>query len=378
MNKLYKEYEEKMNPLIIENVKDNLPKKVTKIQLRKILTKVFEEYQNSRIEPGESVGIIAAESIGEPGTQMTLNTKLFSGVAELNVTMGLPRIIEVLDNRKVLSTPMMEIYLKKNYTNVEELRKLATQIKETTFEAVIDEITLSVAESTIELTLSTEKLEEYELSVQKLKGILDKGMKACQVKFDKSSNMFTIVSKAKDESLNEIYKRKEKIKSTIITGIKGIKQVLPVRRGNEFVIVTAGSNFKDVLKLEFVDETRTITNNINEIYAVFGVEAARQAIIDEVLKVLDSQGLDIDIRHIMLVADMMCISGAVRGITRYGVVSDKSSVLARASFETPIKHIMQAALVGEEDELKSVIENVMLNQPVPIGTGLPGLKTTIQ
>jgi DNA-directed RNA polymerase subunit A" len=111
---------------------------------------------------------------------------------------------------------------------------------------------------------------------------------------------------------------------------------------------------------------------------VFGIEAARQAIIDEVFKVIEAQGLTVDIRHIMLVADTMCVSGGVKGITRYGVVSEKASVLARASFETPIKHIINAALTGEVDELDSVVENIMLNQPVPVGTGLPGLVTKVK
>lgn len=374
MDAVFKEYSELLNEKIIEDVKRSLPKKVTKPQLKKILEKIREEYQNSLVEPGEAVGVIAAESIGEPGTQMTLNTKLFSGVAELNVTMGLPRIIEVLDNRVKIATPMMEIYLNKKYTDVGDIRKLATSIKETSFESVIDEISLSVAESTIELSIRTDVIDEFNLTTINLKAILEKNLKNCSVKFDKNTDTFTIVSKAKDESLNEIYKKKEKIKKIVISGVKGIKQVLPVRRGSEFIIVTAGSNFKDILKLDFIDNKRTITNDIHEIYSEFGVEAARQAIINEVFKVLESQGLDIDIRHIMLVADTMCVAGDVRGITRYGVVKDKSSILARASFETPIKHLMAASLVGEEDRLKSVVENVMLNQPVPIGTGLPRLK----
>jgi len=91
------------------------------------------------------------------------------------------------------------------------------------------------------------------------------------------------------------------------------------------------------------------------------------------MKVIRTQGLNVDIRHIMLIADTMCMSGRVLGINRYGIVKEKPSVLARASFETPIKHIMAASMVGEVDELNSVIENVMLNQPIPTGTGLPQL-----
>jgi DNA-directed RNA polymerase subunit A" len=123
-----------------------------------------------------------------------------------------------------------------------------------------------------------------------------------------------------------------------------------------------------------VDPTRTYSNDLHETIKYLGVEATRQLIIVEVEKVLESQGLDIDLRHIMLVADTMCQNGSVKGISRYGVVSDKSSVLARASFETPLKHLINASIVGEKDELNSVIENVMLNQPVPIGTGLPSLR----
>ena len=109
------------------------------------------------------------------------------------------------------------------------------------------------------------------------------------------------------------------------------------------------------------------------VYEVLGIEAVRQAVINEVYKVIEAQGLNVDIRHIMLVSDTMCFSGVLKGITRYGIVSEKASVLARASFETPITHIIEAALVGEKDKLDSVVENVMLNQPVPVGTGLPGL-----
>jgi len=122
-----------------------------------------------------------------------------------------------------------------------------------------------------------------------------------------------------------------------------------------------------------VDPTRTVTNNIFQVEDVLGIEAARQQIISEVFKVIENQGLNVDIRHLMLVADTMCSSGKIKGVTRYGIVSLKSSVLARASFETPIKHIINASLEAQTDPLSSVVENVMLNQQIPIGTGLTHL-----
>ena len=110
-----------------------------------------------------------------------------------------------------------------------------------------------------------------------------------------------------------------------------------------------------------------------EIRSILGIEAARQSIINEALKVIEDQGLDVDIRHIMFLSDAMTVTGQIKGITRGGITSEKESVLARASFETPIKHIINASLIGERDNLNSVIENVILNQPVPLGTGLTGL-----
>jgi DNA-directed RNA polymerase subunit A" len=148
-----------------------------------------------------------------------------------------------------------------------------------------------------------------------------------------------------------------------------------VKRGEEFIIVTAGTNLKAVLSLDFVDSTRTISNDLYEIQKLFGIEAVRQLVVHEVYKVINEQGLNVDIRHLMLVADAMCVTGKLKGITRYGVVSQKSSVLAKASFETPLRHFINAALVGEKDELNSVVENVMVNQPVPLGTGLPVIVT---
>jgi len=182
-----------------------------------------------------------------------------------------------------------------------------------------------------------------------------------------------VKTKEEGSDLNELYKLKDKIKSAYLGGMKGISYVLPVKRGEEFLIMTSGTNLKEVLQLEYVEKNRTTCNDIFEIQDVLGIEATRQAIINETLKVMKAQGLNVDIRHLMLVSDTMCFTGVVKGITRYGVIKDKASVLAKASFETPIKHIAQASMLGISDNLTSVIENVMINQPVPLGTGLPAL-----
>ena len=374
MADIISEYEDKLPPKIVEEIRSSIPKGISDTKLKKIMEATYEEYKNARVHSGESVGLIAAESIGEPGTQMTLNTFHFAGVAEMNVTLGLPRIIEILDGRKELENPMMEIYLKKPYASgkkLEDLRQLALQIKETKLKDIAKEFIINIADLNIEVKLDKEKMKELELTNNKVIDGISKQLKGYNLKDNK--DLIILKAKSKEDSFNEAFKTKEKIKNITVKGIKGISQVLPVKREGEFIIITAGSNLADILQLEEVDAYRTTTNNIFEIEQVIGIEAVRQAIINEIFKVIESQGLNVDVRHIMLVSDTMCVSGTVKGVTRYGVVSEKSSILARASFETPIKHIINAALVGEVDNLDSVVENVMINQAVPIGTGLPSL-----
>ena len=160
MDKMLKEYEDKLPKKIIEDLRLNLQKGVAQNKLRKILDTTLGEYQKAKVHPGESVGLVAAESIGEPGTQMTLNTFHFAGVAEMNVTLGLPRIIEILDGRKELDTPMMEIYLKKPYSQGKDVRELALSLKETKLDEITSEFLINLVDLTIEINLNREKMKE--------------------------------------------------------------------------------------------------------------------------------------------------------------------------------------------------------------------------
>ncbi|MBI4918654.1 DNA-directed RNA polymerase subunit A'' [archaeon] len=365
-----KEYVGKMPESLLKEIEETCPA----AKIKKVAKLVFEEYENSKISAGEAVGLVSAESIGEPGTQMTLNTFHFAGVAEMSVTKGLPRIIEILDARKNISTQTMDIYLNSPYYKGKDVRTLAMQIKETNMDSVVKEFSINVVDLKIDLILDTEKLTVLDLSSKKVQKILEKALDKTALIEVKGENL-EVSLKGKEKDLNQLYKLKEKIKEIYVGGIKGITQVLPVRRKEEYIILTAGSNLRKVLDLEFVDGTRTTSNDIHEIKKILGIEAARQAVIEELLQVVETQGLNVDVRHLMLVADTMCSSGELKGITRYGVVSEKASVLARASFETPIKHLINASIVGEIDYLNSVVENVMLNQPVPLGTGMVRLIT---
>ena len=154
-----------------------------------------------------------------------------------------------------------------------------------------------------------------------------------------------------------------------IRGIPEIKRVLTNFENGEWVIRTDGSNLEGVLSIEGVDPARTTTNDIHEIAKILGIEAARNALIMEAHAVLDEQGLDVDVRHVMLVADIMTNLGEVQQIGRHGISGEKSSVLARAAFELTIQHLVNAAIKGETDPLKGVIENIIVGQSMPLGTG---------
>ncbi|MAG20396.1 DNA-directed RNA polymerase subunit A'' [archaeon] len=358
---------------IADRAKKEIKKeKLSKKEIEKFNLELEKRYNDAKIDPGESIGIITAESFGEPSTQMTLNVFHFAGVAEVSVTVGLPRLIEIFDARKKPSTPMMEVYLKASHSNtVEKVRKIAALIKETKAEEFVTETSLDLVKMAIFIKLNKEKFKEVGMNVKSFVEKLNTSLKTVVIKELKDNSL--VLRSSKQLTIQELYKLKEKIKGVLVVGVKNITQVLPIKKGNEFIIMCAGTNLKDVSKIEGVDMTRTISNDFFEIADVLGIEAARAAIIDEASKVIEQQGLDIDIRHILLVADVMTNNGRVQGITRTGITGEKESVLARASFETPIKHLINASLVGEEDKLNSVIENVMLNQPVPTGTGLPGL-----
>ena len=170
---------------------------------------------------------------------------------------------------------------------------------------------------------------------------------------------------------------RKKLKKIIISGIKGVKQILIIKKDRDYVIITLGTSLKKVIEMKGINKNKLISNDLYEVAKIFGIEAARQLIIDEIHDVLKTQGLDVDQRHLKLVADAMTSTGGIKGVTRMGIIAQKSSVLARATFETPVKQFVNATIKGNKDKLSSVIENVILNQPVPIGTGLPGLTVKV-
>lgn len=319
------------------------------------------------VPAGEAAGVVTAQSFGEASTQMVLNVFHSAGVAEMQITLGLPRLIEIFDARKKPSTPLMEIYLEKEYNNEKDARIIAEKIKEVKLEEIMKEVKIDFSGKKIEIELDSNALKQVHAGAQTIVDRLNEKNFSCRGKD------LRVTLNAEDLTFRDIYKLKEKLKKTTISGIKNVSQVVVAQRDKDYVVLTAGSNLEEVMAVKGVNKEKITSNDIHEVSSVLGIEAARQTIVNEIKKVIDSQGLEINARHLDLIADAMTSGGVVKGVTRMGIVSDKSSVFARAAFETPDKEFINATIQGKKDELSSVIENIILNQPVPVGTGLPGL-----
>ncbi|HZY69818.1 MAG TPA: DNA-directed RNA polymerase subunit A'' [Thermoplasmata archaeon] len=366
--------------------------KVTNQELPKVVRAVVERYATALVDPHESVGIIAAQSIGEPGTQMTLRTFHYAGVAEMNVTLGLPRLIELVDARRVPSTPMMTVFIEKKLrADRAEVEKIALQIEVTN---VPDVASIGTVVEELQVTVTPQAAAMTSRGVKRadLEAVLTEGVDLKQFKLSNGSGSgetrsFEIhlaenppapAKAKKDEPVEEMpFKRlleaSDEVRAIRIKGISGIKRALIKKEKDEYVIYTEGSNLEGVLEIPGVDAARTTTNSVFEIYRVFGVEAARAALILEANRTLAEQGLAVDIRHMMLVADVMTNEGDIRAIGRHGISGKKTSVLARAAFEITAAHLLRAAIIGEVDELKGVAENIIVGQPITLGTGAVNL-----
>jgi DNA-directed RNA polymerase subunit A' len=364
IKKQLKRVEDQITPILLSQLKQNFAKnKLTKKSVEKATTSTAEQYTRALMEPGEAVGIVAAQSIGEPGTQMTLRTFHYAGVKEQNVTLGLPRLIEIVDARRIPSTPIMTIYLKGEAAKSKEgAVEVARNIIYTSVENLASAIYEDPVREEIVIELSKSMMDDRNITMDELKERLELQNATVTI------TDYTVQIKPK--KAEQLKRMLTKIPGFQVKGVPDIKRVLVTEESGEWVIRTDGSNLAKVLEVHGVDTSRTSTNNIHEIAKTLGVEASRNALVNEAKGVLEDQGLDVDVRHVMLVADMMTTTGDVQQIGRHGISGKKASVLARAAFEITVPNIVEAAVKGEIDPLAGVTENVIVGQSIPIGTGL--------
>lgn len=314
------------------------------------------------ISPGEAVGVVAAQSIGEPGTQMTMRTFHYAGVAE-HVPTGLPRVIELVDVRERPKNPLIEIRLKKQYAKDRKAaEKLARDVEEVRVEDIAS-VKEYLREKKIVIEFNEGAGESYGISFDELNNVIKAKKKSIE------GHKIVIEVSAKKNPMKSVRRTANNIRKKIVRGVEGIKRAVVVEEGGEYFVRAKGDNILGVLKYKEVDPSRVYTNNIRMIEKVYGIEAARNALLREIKQVMDMQGLTVDIRHFMLLVDMMCFYGRVTNVGRHGIAGSKPSVLARAAFEETIKHLTNASVRGEKDKLFGVAENIVVGKNVPVGTG---------
>ena len=368
LNAVIKDYRKLLNFKILDDLATELRKnKLSRKGVEKVCNRTLELVDHARAEPGEAVGVVTAQSVGEPGTQMTLRTFHFAGVKERNVTLGLPRLIELVDARKKPATPTMDIYFTDELSGSQEkVLKIATEILSTKLVDLVEKTETDYS-TTIKFILDSEKMEKRGCTIDVLTELLQASKKKLEIT---SQGNILVVKIPGETDAQTLMTLRSKILNTKVKGVPEIERVTVVKQNDKWMIQTLGSNLAKVLAIEGIDSINTITNNVYEIATTLGIESARTAMIKEVTNTLEEQGLEVDMRHIMLLSDLMTSKGYLQQIGRHGIAGTKTSVLARAAFEITVPTIAQAALRGEIEALKGVTENVIVGSTIPVGTGM--------
>lgn len=339
--------------------------------VNKVIMMTEKPSQKAAIAPFEAVGVIAAQSLGEPGTQMTMRTFHYAGVAE-HVPTGLPRLIEIVDAKKAPKKPITDIYLKSAYSrNQTEAEKIAAEISSIPINHVAQ-----VADNLLERRILVRYSEKEGKALGVTFAMVKKALQEFEGMYRINDEKKAIIiqpkkKKAEDKEITarSVRKLSNKIRGIIVKGVKGLERAVVVKGPDGYFIRAAGYNVEGALANPAVDVKAIYTNNIKEIERIYGVEAARNAIVKEIKDVMEMQRLFIDVRHIMLIADAMTFCGEVKSIGRHGLSGEKVGVLGRAAFEETIKHLIDATVSSVEEKLIGVTENIIVGQTVPVGTG---------
>lgn len=385
---------------IENNLKNNMKEQLNNtvfITNEKCIPKIRNEiklhYIRTQVQPGESVGVITGESIGERQTQMTLNTFHSAGLAINTVLTGVPRFSELLNATKDPKAITCDIKFNKQIDSIDDLRNIiSNKIKQVNFGDIIishslftkleeedwyedykilyDDLFTNYSLG-LKFEIDEEILFENNICITQVVEIIQKHVDECIY----TTNEIHVFFNPSDEYssiffLNEvIYPELIDIK---ISGITNITDVFFIqdKEHDTWSVTTNGSNLIELFKLDFVDKHNTVCNNMWEIFELFGIEAARQFLIDEFKNVVSSDGTYINERHVKILVDVMTQHGVICSVSRYGMKKDKSGPLAKASFEQSLDNFIKAGIYCEKETLKGVSANIMCGNKTKIGTGM--------
>ncbi|QLQ79140.1 hypothetical protein HG537_0B04880 [Torulaspora globosa] len=404
--------------------------RLTKQSFEWVLNNIEVQFLRSIVHPGEMVGVLAAQSIGEPATQMTLNTFHFAGVASKKVTSGVPRLKEILNVAKNMKTPSLTAYLEPDYAADQEKAKfIRSAIEHTTLKSVtvaseiyydpdprstvipedeeIIQLHFSLLDDETEKSLDQQSPWLLRLELDRA-AMNDKDLTMGQVgekiKETFKNDLFVIWSEDNAEKLiircrvvrpksmdieteaeeDHMLKKIENtmLENITLRGVENIERVVmmkydrkvPSATGEyqkvpEWVLETDGVNLSEVMTVPGVDSTRIYTNSFIDIMEVLGIEAGRAALYKEVYNVIASDGSYVNYRHMALLVDVMTTQGGLTSVTRHGFNRSSTGALMRCSFEETVEILFEAGACAEMDDCRGVSENVILGQMAPIGTG---------
>ena len=378
---------------------------LNKKQLQRFLDLCSIKYQRAMIEPGTAVGALGAQSIGEPGTQMTLKTFHFAGVASMNVSLGVPRIKEIINAAKIISTPIITAHLV-NDVSVQSARIVKGRIETTRLGDIAEFIEEVYGPDgcylSVQLDLPAIQALQLEMDIYAVQRAITKAPKLklgdqhVRVSYPDQIRVFlpnnsgnivmakkrvtpmTIASTIATDPVEsttyfKLQQLKRQLPGIVVRGIPTISRaVINDMQGNgsKYNLLVEGYGLRQVMTTEGIVGVATTSNHIMEVQAVLGIEAARQTIVNEIQYTMSKHGMIIDNRHVILLADIMTCRGEVLGITRFGIAKMKDSVLMLASFEKTTDHLFDAARFSKQDDIDGVSECIIMGIPMPIGTGM--------
>ncbi|XP_031416675.1 DNA-directed RNA polymerase III subunit RPC1 isoform X2 [Clupea harengus] len=355
--------------------------RITPTQLEKFLETCRDKYMRAQMEPGSAVGALCAQSIGEPGTQMTLKTFHFAGVASMNITLGVPRIKEIINASKNISTPIITANL-----DVDDDADFARLVKGRIEKTLLGEISEYIEEVflpddcfiLVKLSLERIRLLRLEVNAETVRYSI------CMSKLRVKPGDIAVHGEAvvcvspRENSKSSMYyvlqTLKQDLPKVVVQGIPEVaRAVIHIDEASgkkKLKLLVEGDNLRSVMATHGVKGSRTTSNNTYEVEKTLGIEAARTTIINEIQYTMVNHGMSIDRRHVMLLADLMSYKGEILGITRFGLAKMKESVLMLASFEKTADHLFDAAYFGQKDSVCGVSECIIMGIPMNIGTGL--------
>ncbi|KAF5838071.1 hypothetical protein DUNSADRAFT_3440 [Dunaliella salina] len=330
---------------------------------------------------------------------MTLKTFHFAGVASMNVTLGVPRIKEIINAAKKISTPIMNVYLE-NDEGIRPARMIKGRVERTVLGQVARRIKIVLrpgrsgggkgdGEAVISVTLDMSVLKSLQLDIDALTvkwSILNhpriklKEHHLRPISTDKLL-VYPPETATRESLLFQLEVLLATLPQVIVQGIATVERAVITRdkekQGDKYMLLVEGTNLQSVMATQGVVGTKATTNHIHEVEKFLGIEAARSSIMKEINYTMGSHGMTIDERHIMLLADCMTYKGEVLGITRFGIAKMKDSVLHTASFEKTSDHLFDAAIHGRCDDVVGVSESIIMGIPMPTGTGLFKLRHNV-